>query len=204
MLPPAKYAPRNAPWDEYFASVQTLMNENPPPVTDTALLRKIEGIVRLGATFDASRFSDDDIAAIQTGISDARKIGLEFRRNLHRVTWLDHLVERVGSLWQSYAQRAVTAIGGLAALPRSEAMYFSARGPDGLTGFDSSDNWKLTFTAAELPPVDAFWSLSLYRMTAEGQLYFVDNTINRYAIGDRTPAPKARQRWFTLDMDDAI
>jgi hypothetical protein len=41
-----------------------------------------------------------------------------------------------------------------------------------------------------MPPVDSFWSLSLYRRTAEGQHYFVDNPINRYAIGDRTPGLK--------------
>ncbi|WP_163284536.1 DUF1214 domain-containing protein, partial [Enterobacter hormaechei] len=76
---------------------------------------------------------------------------------------------------QNYGQRAATALGGLAALPRYEAMYFGARGSDGLSGFDSSKGWKLTFTAADMPPVDSFWSLSLYRRTAEGQHYFVYN-----------------------------
>ena len=47
--------------------------------------------------------------------------------------------------------------------------------------------WKLTSSKDELPPVDSFWSLSLYRLPAEGQSYFTDNPINRYAIGDRTP-----------------
>lgn len=33
-------------------------------------------------------------------------------------------------------------------------------------------------------------SLSMYRQTADGQLFFTETPINRYAIGDRTPGLK--------------
>ncbi|MBK6704975.1 MAG: DUF1214 domain-containing protein [Caulobacteraceae bacterium] len=36
-------------------------------------------------------------------------------------------------------------------------------------------------------PVDAFWSLTMYTVTPEGRYFFVENPINRYSIGDRTP-----------------
>jgi hypothetical protein len=36
-------------------------------------------------------------------------------------------------------------------------------------------------------PVGAFWSLSMYRMEPDGRGFFVDNPIDRYTIGDRTP-----------------
>ncbi|MHC4617844.1 MAG: DUF1214 domain-containing protein [Planctomycetota bacterium] len=39
----------------------------------------------------------------------------------------------------------------------------------------------LHFDKGELPPVRGFWSLSMY----DEQMYFVDNPIGRYAIGDR-------------------
>jgi hypothetical protein len=35
-----------------------------------------------------------------------------------------------------------------------------------------------------LPPVDAFWSLAMYDLP---KFYLVENPINRYSIGDRTP-----------------
>ena len=35
-------------------------------------------------------------------------------------------------------------------------------------------------------PVDAFWSLSMYEPDGAGRLFFVDNPIGRYSIGDRT------------------
>jgi hypothetical protein len=39
---------------------------------------------------------------------------------------------------------------------------------------------------AEGLPKDAFWSLSAYELTSEGTLFFADNPIHRYAVGDRT------------------
>jgi hypothetical protein len=36
-------------------------------------------------------------------------------------------------------------------------------------------------------PVDAFWSLTLYERTPEGQYFLVDNPLQRYSIGDRSP-----------------
>lgn len=188
--PIPEHADRNAPWGKYFASVQALMNENPPPATDNALLQRISSLIRLGSTFDPSRFSEEEVEAIKAGIADARSATVGFRRALGAVNGWTTSGGEIGAFRQNYGQRAATALGGLAALPRYEAMYFGARGSDALSGFDSSKGWKLTFTAADMPPVDSFWSLSLYRRTAEGQHYFVDNPINRYAIGDRTPGLK--------------
>ncbi|MNV96364.1 hypothetical protein D3C71_1913620 [compost metagenome] len=41
-----------------------------------------------------------------------------------------------------------------------------------------------------MPPVDSFWSVSMYRLMPDGGLYFSENPIDRYAIGDRTSGLK--------------
>ena len=56
--------------------------------------------------------------------------------------------------------------------------------------YDGSRLWRLHFPADRLPAVDSFWSLSLYEATEDGQFFFADNPLNRYAIGDRTPGLK--------------
>lgn len=71
----------------------------------------------------------------------------------------------------------------------------------------------MRFPPGQSPPVDAFWSITMYD-AQDGML--VDNPIDRYSIGDRTPGlcadadggltiwiqheapqePKARQNWL--------
>lgn len=80
--------------------------------------------------------------------------------------------------------RARVALGGLAALPRIEAIYVSAR-TDGegrtLTGAKS---WRVKIPARL--PVGGFWSLTMYEQQPDGRLFFVPNALNRFAIGDRS------------------
>ena len=186
---PKNYAKRSAPWDQYFASVQELMNESPPPVTDARMLESMVPLIQFGEAFEPSRFSPDQVAEIKAGTADVANLLLEVRRkSLVRNGWSFPRFS-LGDFGQDYDYRAAVAIGGLAALPRVEAMYLRSAGADG-RGFDGSQSWKLTFPADQLPPVDAFWSLSMYRITADGQLFFAENSINRYTIGDRTAGLK--------------
>jgi len=80
--------------------------------------------------------------------------------------------------------RARVALGGLAALPRIEAIYVSAA-KDGegrpLTGAKS---WRLKMPGNL--PVGAFWSLTMYEQAPDGRLFFVPNELNRFAVGDRS------------------
>jgi hypothetical protein len=94
---------------------------------------------------------------------------------------------RLGDFGQDYLYRGAVALSGLAALPPAEAMYMRAAAPDGRALFDGGRSWRLRFPAGQSPPVNSFWSLSLYEATEDGQFFFADNPLGRYAIGDRTP-----------------
>ncbi len=85
----------------------------------------------------------------------------------------------LGTFGSDFAYRSAVALGGLAALPTSEALYLSRAGAPGRCA---------TVTVPPVPmQARGFWSLSMYEVTPEGQQFFVANPISRYAIGDRTP-----------------
>jgi hypothetical protein len=68
----------------------------------------------------------------------------------------------------------VIALTGLGANQPEDAIY-----PQSLADV----SYVLHFDKSELPPVDAFWSLTMY----DGDGFPVANPIKRYAIGDRDP-----------------
>lgn len=87
----------------------------------------------------------------------------------------------IGNFGDDDAGRAAVALGGLAALPRQEAVYLSASADkDGapLTGAKA-----YTVRVPARPPAGAFWSLTLYAQEPDGRLFFVDNPLNRYSLG---------------------
>jgi hypothetical protein len=183
---PAEFATRSAVWQSYFASADALMAMNPPPITDVGLLRRIAPLGLGRGLFDPNHFTAEQAAAIEFGITAARKsLRGSATSNAKIVNGWSYAGNDLGNFGQSYAYRAAVALGGLAALPLVEAMYMTARNDKG-SSFDGTQNWQLHFAADKLIPVHSFWSLSLYEATPEGQFFFVDNSLNRYAIGDRS------------------
>lgn len=185
-----RYATRDAPWNEYFASVQALLIENPPPYEDMLFFNRISrlGLGPLGG-FDASRFSESEAAQIEAGIAKGRAAVIGRRSGNVRNGWM-YPRSNLGAFGQDYLFRAQVAVGGLAALTREEATYLRPVYSDGGFLWPSEKPWVLRFEKDQLPPVNAFWSLTAYERTDGGAFYFFDNPINRYAIGDRTPGLK--------------
>jgi hypothetical protein len=94
---------------------------------------------------------------------------------------------KVGSLFGDRAffngdwlKRAAAAKGGIYGNDAVEAMYPMTRAlADGEPIDGSKHNYTLTFAKGQLPPVNAFWSVTMY--DGKTQL-LIDNPINRYLI----------------------
>jgi hypothetical protein len=76
--------------------------------------------------------------------------------------------------------RATAAKAGIYGNDPAEATYpLTHVDGDGQTLDGSKHNYTLTFPAGQLPPVNAFWSLTMY----DGKTQFlIENPINRYLI----------------------
>jgi hypothetical protein len=79
--------------------------------------------------------------------------------------------------------RAVVARVGWGANVADEAVYPVARVDADGAPLDGTATYRITFPAGDLPPVDAFWSLSVYG----SDMFFAEHPSGRYTVGDRTP-----------------
>lgn len=80
----------------------------------------------------------------------------------------------------NWLMRAAAAKGGIYGNDAAEAMYPMTRvDSTGETLDTSKHNYMLTFPAGQMPPVNAFWSVTMY--DGKSQL-LIENPINRYLI----------------------
>jgi len=172
------------PWDRHLAAAAKLLDLCPPSAADQAAISRMAplGLSR----FDPARFSPDEGAAIERGLDLGRaRIQGEIAVIRERADGWTTPALTQGDFRRNYLHRARVSISGLCALPRDEAIYFigSRFGGDPLSG-DRPMRWHMP--AGALPPVDGFWSLTMYEFNELGERYFTENPIGRYSIGDRT------------------
>lgn len=149
--------------------------------------------IRVGPNqrFDSSRFSDEQRKIILSAKDQALK---EIRSGSPssaqvREGWM-YPPSNLGNYGKDYMFRSVVALIGLAALAPAEAVYLTARTDKEGRPLRGENHYRLHFEKGELPPVDAFWSISMYEVMQDQRAFLVDNPIHRYAIGDRTKGQK--------------
>jgi hypothetical protein len=89
--------------------------------------------------------------------------------------------DTMGVYGNFYLKRAIVTMVGLGALPPEDAIYpLNVADADGQP-LSGDHDYRLHFARDQLPPVGAFWSVTMY--DAEG--FQAANPLNRFAIGDR-------------------
>jgi hypothetical protein len=113
-------------------------------------------------------------------------ISQEQNRGERRFGWSGPPV-KAGNFGTDYVLRAQCALAGLGLLPREEAMYFSAARDSDKALLDGRQRYVLRFPPGGLPPVKAFWSLTIYQIDENERRWLVPNALNRYSIGNHSP-----------------
>ena len=168
---------------QFFAYGVNLMAKNPPHLADWSQLERMKRIgMKRGIAFDMTKVSPTVRTALERVPKNALKAMRAKYSSLAKVVngW-QMQTENMGAWGNNYLKRAVIALTGLGANQPEDAIY-----PQSLTDADGQPlmagiSYVLHFDKSELPPVDAFWSFTMY--DADG--FPVPNSINRYAIGDR-------------------
>lgn len=167
---------------QYFKYGATLMKENPPHLTDWSTLARLKRIgLEPGKEFDGSKV---DAGTLAKGAAAGLKLMEEKLPTLARITngWQMN-TDTMGVYGNFYLKRAIVAMAGLGANQPDDAIYPLNVADSAGQPVTAENNYILHFGKSELPPADAFWSLTMY--DAEG--FQVANPLNRFAIGDRDP-----------------
>lgn len=167
----------------YFAYAADLMRLHRPHVTDWSIVARMGRLgIRPGEPFDAAAAP----AVVQEAIAAAPAAALALMRarfpTMARMAngWSMN-TDTMGVYGDFYTKRAIVAMVGLGANQPRDAIYpVLVHDADGKP-LDGGNDYVVHFTADALPPVEAFWSITMY--DAEG--FQAANELDRFAIGDR-------------------
>jgi hypothetical protein len=169
---------------QFFDVLNQALKTLPPVDGEAALLAGFNQLgIGPGGDFDITALSESE----KLGLGCALVLGPQvLNKNGFKPTrvangWM--ISDKIADPGQNYLLRAEIARGGYINEPE-EAMY-PASITDNYGEFLRGDRrYQLRFEAGNLPPVDAFWSITAYD-SSTSQL--TENTLGRYSIGDRTP-----------------
>jgi len=170
---------------DFFSTAAELMKLQPPRLIDSPILQRISrlGIVA-GKSFNPAAQSKEVIAALNAAPATAKALMIwKFPRIGEQVNQWSMNTECVGTYGTSYVKRAVIAKFGLGSNVPQDSLYPLAFNDADGKPLDGNNSYVLHFDKANLPPVQAFWSLTLY--DAEG--FPVANPLNRYAVSSWMP-----------------
>jgi hypothetical protein len=167
----------------FFKRFATILKNNPPHPEDRPFIVELRKLgIEPGTSWDVSpRLSAQQIEALNVAVGKAQKqikarvLNLGVRKNGWSLTPI------IGSYGTHYLDRAAVAFVGLGANLPADAIYPTAFVDGDNVPLDGKNAYVIHFKKDQLPPVNAFWSISMY----DENSFFIENPIHRYAIGDR-------------------
>ena len=166
--------------EAFFTRLALLMVNNPPATGDAPMLGKIS---RLGIKpGQPPKWSLLDRWCVSLGrwIADF-KVAKELKKPRDLVRGWQTPPALLGNYGTAYDMRAIVAMIGLGANLPADAIYPQTRVDGNGQTLDGSHRYRLHFNAGELPPVNAFWSVTAYGADD----FFIENPIRRFTLGDR-------------------
>lgn len=169
----------------FFGWMAALMKHNPPAAADAEMARKLAAIgIVPGQDFEIYGLSEAGIRGLERSVQAAQEQIAAAGTHLQAVSrnnWL--IANDLGSYGTNYLHRAGVAWVRLGANLPQDAIYPMTRVDWDGNPLSGNHCYVIHFDANQLPPVQDFWSLTLYN---ERQC-FVENPLDRYALGDRDP-----------------
>jgi hypothetical protein len=181
----------------FFNYICRLQVDNPPYEADAPLLANLAKIgIKTGADYK-SYFAglDNGVkSAIQTGYQSALTEIPAGGMGTIKNGW--QLSYDTGNYGTNYILRAAIAYRGLGANLTDDAFYASASTSGDGAKFSSANKYVIHFNKNEIPPVNGFWSITIYNE----KILFAANPINRYCLGSLSDPPLTKNPDGSIDL----
>ncbi|MFZ4478727.1 MAG: DUF1254 domain-containing protein [Rhodoferax sp.] len=168
--------------EAFFSRLALLMVNNPPAGADAPMLARLARIGIAPGRPPAWNLPDRWSVTLGRWIADFR-VAQQTSKPRDLVRGWQTPPATLGNYGTNYDIRAVVAMIGLGANLPQDAMYPQTQVDSKARALDGSHRYRLHFNAGELPPVHAFWSITAYGADD----FFIDNRLQRFALGDRDP-----------------
>ena len=185
MKTPPKITVDSMPAAKFFAAAAEILKSQPPHVTDQPILALMQRIgIERGKSFDIDKVDPAIKAGLESAPADALKLMAWKSASLARVVngWSMN-TDTMGVYGNYYLKRAIITQFGLGANLPEDAIYPLNLADDTGKPLDGGSDYVLHFDKGATPPVDAFWSVTLY----DAQGYQVANSLNRFAVSSWMP-----------------
>jgi hypothetical protein len=185
MKTPPKIQVDTMPADKFFAYAAELLKLQPPHLTDQPILAQLERAgFAVGESFDLGKADPAVKSAFGRAPEDAQKLMAWKIPTLSRVAngWGMN-TDTMGVYGNYYLKRALVAQLGLGANLPEDAIYPLNLADSEGHPLDGANRYTIHFDKAQIPPVQAFWSITLY----DNDGFQVANPINRFAVSSWMP-----------------
>ena len=167
----------------FFNILNFLLQFAPTHASETALMgRFAKAGIGAGKSFDVAALSPEQRQAVQDGMADAWKAFAQFKAE-EMDTGRKSSADGFGTrefLGNDYLMRMSSAVLGIYGNSKEEANYPAYfTDSEGKLLDAGSSRYTVRFEPGKLPPVHAFWSLTMYELPAS---LLTENPLNRYLI----------------------
>jgi hypothetical protein len=166
----------------FFDILNFILQFCPTHTTEKALMARFAKIgIGAGKSFDANALPPETRKALEDGMADAWKAFAEFKEtqlDTGKLSSADAFGTRA-SLKNNYMFRMSAAVLGIYGNSKQEAIYPAYFVDSAKRKLDGANRYTMRFASGQLPPANAFWSLTMYELP---QSLLYANPINRYLI----------------------
>ena len=167
---------------EFFNILNFALQYAPTNESEKELMvRFAKAGIGAGKTIDVNALSPQVKTAYEQGMADAQAEFANFKKSK-----MDTGEVKSGDIFgtreflkNNYLYRMAAAILGIYGNSKEEAMYPMYLADSAGQPMSGANKYTLRFAPGQLPPVNAFWSLTMYKMP---ESLLVANPINRYLI----------------------